>query len=88
MQIASALAIYFIIWWVVFFLVLATGNRSPDPDDSRVAGAETGAPAEPRVWRRIALTTVLAAVVFVALLALLNSGLTLQDIPLPAPPGT
>lgn len=88
MQIVSAVAIYFIIWWIVFFLVLITGNREPDPEGERITGADQGAPARPRIWRKVAITTVLAAVAFVALLVVLNSGLTLYDIPLPAAPGT
>lgn len=88
MGIVSAVAIYFIIWWIVFFLALTTGNREPDPEAAQVAGAERGAPARPRIWRKIGWTTVLAVVAFAALLALLNSGLTLKDIPLPAAPGT
>ena len=55
---------------------------------AQVAGAERGAPARPHIWRKVGLTTVIAAVAFVALLGLLNSGLTLKDIPLPAAPGT
>ncbi len=88
MQIASGIAIYFIIWWIMFFLVLITGNRDPDPEAERVMGADQGAPSRPRIWRKVAMTTVLAAVAFAALLAVLNSGLTLYDIPLPAAPGT
>ncbi|GAB5376874.1 MAG: hypothetical protein AcusKO_33360 [Acuticoccus sp.] len=88
MAIASGIAIYFIIWWIVFFLALTTGNRAPESEAAQVAGAERGAPARPHIWRKVGLTTVIAAVAFVALLGLLNSGLTLKDIPLPAAPGT
>ena len=88
MQVASGIAVYFIIWWIVFFLALTTGNRAPDPDEMQVSGAERGAPARPRIWRKVALTTVMAAVVFAAFYAVLHSGLTLYDIPLPHAPGT
>lgn len=88
MQIVSGIAVYFIIWWMVFFLVLTVGNRDPVPDDAQVLGNERGAPAQARIWRRILWTTGLAVVGFLALYALLNSGITLQDIPLPHAPGT
>lgn len=88
MQIASAIAVYFIIWWLVFFLVLTTGNRDPDAETSQVAGNERGAPARANIWRRMLITTVMAGVAFAAFYALINSGLTLEDIPLPHAPGT
>jgi len=88
MPIASAIAIYFIIWWLVFFIVLATGNRDPDPDTVAAAGNERGAPSRANIWRRILITTVAAAVAFAVFYAVINSGLTLEDIPLPHAPGT
>ncbi|WP_420392894.1 DUF1467 family protein [Acuticoccus sp.] len=87
MDVVSAIAIYFIIWWLIFFPVLAIGNRDPDTEETRVAGADRGAPAHSRLGRRVLLTTLAAAVVFAGVLAVLNSGLTLEDIPLPSPPG-
>ncbi|MEM0908983.1 MAG: DUF1467 family protein [Pseudomonadota bacterium] len=88
MQIVSAIAIYFIIWWVMFFMVLTLGNREPDSAASRVDGADQGAPAQPKILRKVVITTVAAAFGFAAVYGILNSGLTLDDIPLPSPPGT
>ncbi|MEO1102132.1 MAG: DUF1467 family protein [Pseudomonadota bacterium] len=86
--IGSGLAIYFIIWWMLFFVVLTIGNRDPEPEDARVAGADQGAPARPAMRKKVAITTVLAFVAFGVFLAVINSGLTLEDVPLPAAPGT
>ncbi|MCF3935132.1 DUF1467 family protein [Acuticoccus sp. M5D2P5] len=86
MQIGSAIAIYFVFWWVLFFAVLPWGNRDPVPERERVAGTERGAPARPRLWFKALITSIAAAVALVILIALLNSGLTLDDIPLPGPP--
>lgn len=86
MGIVSAIALYFVIWWLVFYIVLALGNRAPLPDGARPHGAEPGAPAVPRLWRRVAITTVAAAVVLAAFIGIRNSGLTLEHIPLPSPP--
>lgn len=86
MQIGSAVAIYFIIWWLVFLPMLTLGNRDPDPEDSRVAGADRGAPARPLLRRKVAATTLVAAILFALVYGLLNSGLTLDDVPLPKPP--
>lgn len=86
MGIVSAVALYFIIWWLVFYIVLTLGNRAPMPDEARPAGSERGAPAAPRLWRRVGITTVVAGAVLAAFYGVLNSGLTLDDIPLPSPP--
>ena len=87
MDIASAIALYFILWWIAFFIVLPLGRRDPDPEHARVSGAEGSAPANPRLKLRVAITTVLAALLLAALIAILNSGLRLEDVPLPSPPG-
>ncbi|WP_108659707.1 DUF1467 family protein [Acuticoccus kandeliae] len=87
MQIGSAIAIYFVFWWILFFAVLPWGNRDPVPESDRVAGTDRGAPARPRLLIKMAITSVVAAIALAALIAVLNSGLTLDDIPLPGPPG-
>lgn len=87
MGIGSAVAIYFVIWWICFYPVLTLGDRAPDLDAGRVQGADRGAPARAGIGRKVVLTTVLATVVFAAVYAVLSSGLTLEDIPLPGPPG-
>ncbi|MEM9223126.1 MAG: DUF1467 family protein [Pseudomonadota bacterium] len=83
----SAIAVYFIIWWILLFAVLPWGRRDPDPEDATVAGADRGAPAQPRLWRKLIITTIGSGFIFAAFLGVLNSGLTLEDIPLPSPPG-
>lgn len=87
MDLTSAIAIFFVIWWITLFAVLPWGNRDPDPEESRVDGAEMGAPARPGLRRKLIVNTALSVVIFVAVYAVINSGLTLEDIPLPSPPG-
>ncbi|MEM6847854.1 MAG: DUF1467 family protein [Pseudomonadota bacterium] len=85
--IGSAIALYFIFWWIAFFIVLPLGFRAVTPKDELVKGQEAGAPAIPKLRLKAMIATVLAAVIFAAFLVILNSGLRLEDIPLPAPPG-
>lgn len=87
MSVGSAIAIYFVIWWIVLFPMLAIGDRRPDPEAERVAGTDRGAPAVAGLKRKMVLTTLISTLVFAALYGVLNSGLTLADIPLPSPPG-
>jgi predicted secreted protein len=87
MQIGSAIAIYFITWWMTFFVVLPFGGRRLQSDAERVAGSDAGAPARTLLLRKVLITTALSVVVFAGIYwILVKSGLTLADVPLPMPP--
>jgi predicted secreted protein len=64
MSLATAIAIYFIIWWVVLFAVLPWGVRSQQERGGFVSGTDPGAPVFARLWWKLAWTTVVAGVVF------------------------
>ena len=64
MSLATAIAIYFIIWWVVLFAVLPWGVRSQEERGDVVSGSDPGAPAIPRLWWKLVWTTLVAGVVF------------------------
>jgi predicted secreted protein len=81
MRIGTAIAIYFVIWWVVLFAVLPLKVRTQGEVGEVVPGTHASAPARPQLLLKAAMTTVLAAIVFAALWALLHSGLGLDDIP-------
>lgn len=65
MTVASALAVYFVIWWTVLFAVLPFGVRSQSETGEVVEGTEPGAPALPGLRRKAAITSLIAAFVFV-----------------------
>jgi predicted secreted protein len=63
----SALAIYFIIWWVVLFAVLPFGVKNAHENDAKVGdGHDAGAPVAPLLLRKALVTTLVAAAVFAA----------------------
>ena len=62
--IGTAIAIYFVIWWVTLFVTLPFRMRSQFETGDIVPGTEPAAPAQPRMARRMAWNTVLAALVF------------------------
>ncbi len=82
MRIGTAIAIYFVIWWVVLFLVLPLKVRTQGEAGEVVPGTPASAPARPQLLLKAAATTVVAAIVFAGLWALMNSGLSLDDVPL------
>jgi predicted secreted protein len=81
MSLATAFAIYFIIWWVVLFAVLPWGVRSQEESGVVSQGTDPGAPVLPRLWLKLVWTTIVSFVVF-ALFALVyvNRWVTLDDI--------
>jgi predicted secreted protein len=61
----TALAIYFIIWWVVLFAVLPFGVRNPAEEGVTVeAGHDPGAPTELRLGKKLIWTTLVASLLF------------------------
>ncbi len=62
MATTTAVAIYFLIWWVVLFAVLPWGVRSQG--EGGVAGTDPGAPLLPRIKIKLVWTTVVATVIF------------------------
>jgi predicted secreted protein len=64
MSLATSIAIYFIIWWVVLFAVLPWGVRSQHESGEIAPGSDPGAPAIPRLRRKLVWTTIIAALVF------------------------
>ena len=65
-----ALATYFTMWWVVLFAVLPFGVRSQaEAGGERPAGTDAGAPVAPRIGVKLLATTLVSAILFVAVYA-------------------
>jgi predicted secreted protein len=64
MSTTTALAIFFLIWWVVLFAVLPWGVRSQHEGGEVAPGTDPGAPIIPHLGRKLVMTTVVALVVF------------------------
>ncbi|MBE7731593.1 DUF1467 family protein [Devosia faecipullorum] len=63
MQIGSLIAVYFIVWWLTFVMVLPIGSQSHHETGTQVvAGSDPGAPVKPRLIFKALLATGLAAV--------------------------
>jgi predicted secreted protein len=64
MNIVSALAVYFIIWWITLFAVLPFGIHSQQESGEVVDGTEPGAPVLPGLLKKAAITSAIAAIIF------------------------
>ncbi|MFQ5533323.1 MAG: DUF1467 family protein [Sphingomonadales bacterium] len=61
----SGLAIYAIIWWLVLFMVLPIGVTTQDEAGGGIEpGTISSAPVKPRIWLKLAATSVVAGIVW------------------------
>ena len=61
-SISTALAIYFVMWWIVLFLTLPFGVRSQHEDGEGAPGTDPGAPILARMGRKLLWTTLISGV--------------------------
>jgi predicted secreted protein len=62
----SGIAIYLVVWWLALFLVLPWGVRPVEAQDI-AKGHAAGAPQQPRLWTKMAVTSLVAAVLWVVI---------------------
>ena len=63
---------FVVVWWLVLFMVLPFGAAPPEEVEP---GMATSAPAKPRIGLKLAITTVIAALLTGGILWLADSGL-------------
>ncbi|WAC48998.1 DUF1467 family protein [Asticcacaulis sp. SL142] len=77
-------AIFIIIWWTAFFVVLPLGNQSHhEAGIETTDGGDPGAPVKPNLKRKLLTTTYIAAGIWALVMVIIQFGL----IPLPEFPG-
>lgn len=83
MSVVFALAIYFIIWWIVLFAMLPIGVRTTEEvGEERAPGFADSAPHRPRLLAKMLATTVVSAIVFAGVYAIMvHRVITLDEIP-------
>jgi predicted secreted protein len=81
MSITSAIVLYAVTWFMVFFIVLPIRFVSQGDTGDVVPGTPPGAPATHIVARKAKLTTLVAAGVWVVLAGIILSGvISIRDI--------
>ena len=66
MTLTTALAIYFLVWWLTLFAVLPFGIRSQHEEET-TPGTDPGAPVLPRIVSKLIWTTLVSAAIFAGL---------------------
>jgi predicted secreted protein len=68
----SGIAVYIVIWWLVIFMVLPWGVHPIEQGDVE-KGHAASAPLRPRMRRKVAITTAIAAVLWLITYAIIES---------------
>ncbi len=81
MSLISAVAIYFVLWWLCLFAVLPWRVRGQHEDGAVEPGTDPGAPVRPLLLKKALATTVLAAIIFIGVYLYFGVyELTLEDL--------
>ena len=54
----TGILVYVIIWWLIFFMALPFGVRA---EENPEVGHEPSAPANPMLWRKALITSIITA---------------------------
>jgi predicted secreted protein len=82
MNIVTGFVVYIVIWWLVLFMVLPIGVKSHDETgEAVVPGTTSSAPVAPRMGLKALITSVIAAVLWLAYFLVLKFDLfALRDL--------
>lgn len=75
-------ALYFMMWWILFLAILPFGVRTQEEDGEVVPGTVESAPKHPNMLKKVIINTVVTTVVFAAFYAFLESGYGAKLFPL------
>ncbi len=71
----SAVVVFIIIWWLVFFAMLPIGVTGRwEGEEDGVKGADPGAPVAPNLKKKVIMTTVVASVLSAITIGVILSG--------------
>jgi predicted secreted protein len=82
----TAVAIYFVLWWVVMFAVMPFGMRAQMDEGAVTPGTPASAPVRPHFLKAALRTTAVSAIIFAGFYWLVAvKGFGFADIPLIIP---
>jgi len=68
----EGIVVYVLVWWVVIFAILPFWVRQ---QEEVPPGHAFGAPVHPHLWRKAAITTLVSAIIWLGIYALISSDL-------------
>jgi predicted secreted protein len=74
MSVTGSIAVFVIIWWLVFFMVLPIGSREVVDQSDVTMGQDAGAPKRTRLLFKSMISTLISVAVFALFYWLIGSG--------------
>jgi len=74
MSVTGSIAVFVIIWWLVFFMVLPIGSREVVNQSDVAIGQDAGAPKRTRLLFKSMISTLISFAVFALFYWLIDSG--------------
>jgi predicted secreted protein len=68
----TGIVVYLLVWWTALFAVLPIGTR-PDSEGDSTSGGWRGAPVAPNLGRKLIITTLVSAVIWLGIYAIVES---------------
>lgn len=82
MPLVTGIAVFFVLWWLLLFVILPLDIKGQHEDGDVVQGTEPGAPSHPFIKRKIIQTTILTVIVWVIIFVIIEFNLIdLDNIP-------
>lgn len=83
MNLTAGIAIYLIVWWLVFFTMLPIGVKSQaEEGGAEGQGRDPGAPVRPMMWRKFFAATIIGGIVWAGIYWLVvTQPIAYEDIP-------
>ncbi len=64
MGIMTGILVYILTWWMIWFMILPIGVKTQDEDGHSIPGTPKSAPVNPLILKKMAATSVVAALVW------------------------
>nr|WP_257098695.1 DUF1467 family protein [Pseudovibrio flavus] len=77
-----AIALYFMMWWILFLVVLPFGVKAQHEEGEVVPGSSESAPVKPNMLKKVVANTLLTSVLFAGLYAFFETGMARDMLPM------
>ena len=64
MSITGSIVVFILLWWLVLFIILPRNISSQQERGSITKGTDPGAPASPKITKKLILTTIISLLLF------------------------
>jgi predicted secreted protein len=71
MSLTGSFVVFVILWWLILFIILPRDINSQKEKDCVIEGTDPGAPTNPRIIKKLIITTVITSILF-AIIYFLN----------------